>query len=250
MSVHKVEMKEGEEPYKWKVVKVADVGGDEEFTKGMLELSTVLEAAMIEGPQRDEVKHAIVCTLMDGLMPAFLKLEEIRASAGRAMPLMNLEQLYEDFARKLWKSYKELMQATLDLMGHKIGFLFQGEKEFQQGLIELRRLNPNLRAGFEQFLAETRDEWQNGLAKFRNTWVEHQRGERKQFQKFYDPKYAEWLFDTVWRTITDILPVFLELHLPYGTKLIEQHPDDPGPRWGQRFRYDVPHFRNITEPHP
>jgi hypothetical protein len=42
MSVHKVEMKEGEEPYKWKVVKVADVGGGEEFTKGMLELSQCL----------------------------------------------------------------------------------------------------------------------------------------------------------------------------------------------------------------
>src|ERR1039458_7589354 len=86
---------------------------------------------------------------------------------------------------------------------------------------------------------------QNELARFRNTWVEHQTGDRKQFQKFYDPKYAERLFDTVWHTIADILPVLLELHLPHGTRLIEQHPDDPGPRWGERFRYDVPHFRNL-----
>jgi hypothetical protein len=193
MSVHKVEMKEGEELYKWKVVKVADVGGDEEFTKQMLELGTVLEAGMILGPQRDAVRHAIVSTLMDGLMPAFLKLEEIRHSDGKAMPLMNLEQIYEDFARKLWKAYKELMQVTLDLIGHKIGFLFQGEREFKEGLVELRRVNPNLRSGFEKFLEETRDEWQNALAKFRNTWVKHQRGDRKRFQKFYEPKYAEWL---------------------------------------------------------
>ncbi|MGA9389811.1 MAG: hypothetical protein WBV69_05125 [Candidatus Sulfotelmatobacter sp.] len=245
MSVHKVEMKEGEEPYKWKVTKVADIGGDEEFTKGMLELASVLEAGMIEGHQRDEVKHAIVCTLIDGLMPAFLKLEEIRASTGKAMPLMNIEQLYEDFARKLWKAYKELMQVTLDLMGHNIGFLFRGDKEFREGLAVLRRENPNLRVGFEKFLQETRDEWQNDLSKFRNTWVEHQRGDRKQFHKFYDAKNAEWLFDTVWRTIADILPAFLELHLPHGTRLIEQHPNDPRPRWGQRFRYDVPHFRNL-----
>lgn len=142
MSVHKVEMKEGEEPYKWKVIKVADIGGDEEFTKQLLELTTVLEAGMILGPQREEVKHAIASILIDGLMPAFLKLEEIRASVGRAIPLMNLEQLYEDFARKLWKAYKELMQVTLDLMGHKIRFLFQGEKEFREGLVELRRANP------------------------------------------------------------------------------------------------------------
>jgi hypothetical protein len=232
-------MKEGEEPYKWKVIKVADIGGDEEFTKQMLELSTVLEAGMIEGTQREEVKHALVSILIDGLMPAFLKLEEIRASVGQAMPLMNREQLYEDFARKLWKAYRELMQVALDLMGHKIGFLFKGEKEFREGLVELRSLNSELRAGFQKFLEETRDEWQNDLSKFRNTWVEHQRGERKQFQKFYDPRNADWLFDTVWHTITDILPVFLELHLPYGTRLIEQNPNDPGPRWGQRFRYQL-----------
>jgi hypothetical protein len=245
MSVHKVEMKEGEERNKWKVIRVADVGGDEEFAKGILELTTVLEAGMILGSQRDEVKHAIVSILMDGLMPAFLKLEEIRASAGKALPLMNLEQLYEDFARKLWKAYKELMQVALDLMGHKIGFLFQGKKEFQEGLAELRRLNPSLRTGFEKFLEETRDEWQNELMKFRNTWVEHQRGDRKQFHKFYDPKYSEWLFDTVWHTIADILPVFLELHLAQGTRLVEQHPDDPGPPWERRFRYDHPAFRNV-----
>jgi hypothetical protein len=245
MTLHKLEMNPDEEPYKWKVVKVADVSGDEEFTKGMLELPTILEAGTIEGPRRDEVKHAIVCTLIDGITPAFLKLEEIRASSGKDLPLMNLEQLYEDFARKLWKAYKTLMQETLNLMGHNIGFLFQGENVFRNGLVELRRLNPNLRTGFEKFLEETRDEWQNELSKFRNTWVEHQRGDRKTFHKFYDPKHAEWLFDKVWRTITDILPVFLELHLPHGTRLIEQHPDDPNPRWPNRFRYDIPALRNV-----
>jgi len=238
-------MNPDEEPYKRKTVRVAEVDGNEEFTKQMLELTTVLEAGMILGPQRKEVKHAIVVTLMDGLIPAFLKLEEIRASVGKDLPLMNVEQMYEDFARKLWKSYKELMQVTLDLMGHKIGFLFEKEKEFQEGLVKLRVLNPNLREGFEQFLEETRNGWQKDLRKFRNTWVEHQRGDRKPFQKFYDPKHAEWLFDTVWRTIANILPVFLELHLPHGTRLIEQHPDDPNPRWLNRFRYDVPALRNI-----
>jgi len=157
---------------------------------------------MIEGAQREDVKHALVSILIDGLMPAFLKLGEIRASVDQAMPLMNREQLYEDFARKSWKAYKELMQVALDLMGHKIGFLFKCEKEFREGLVDLRSRNPELRAGFEKFLEETRDEWQNDLSKFRNTWVEHQRGERKQFQKFYEPRNAELLFDTVWRTIT------------------------------------------------
>jgi hypothetical protein len=30
-----------------------------------------------------------------------------------------------------------------------------------------------------------------------------------------------------------------------GVRLVEQHPDDPGARWAQRFRYDHPAFRNV-----
>lgn len=244
MSLYKAEMN-GQEPNKWPVVKVADIGYDEEFVKQIVELRPLVDAGMIDDPQRANIKEAITSVLVDGLMPAFLDLQKIRASVGRDLPLMNQLQPYEDFSGKLWKAYKHLMQETVKLMGHNIGFLFQNEKDFREGLIEFRRANPTARAGFEKFLEETRDEWQNELARFRNTWVEHQTGDRKQFQKFYDPKYAERLFDTVWHTIADILPVLLELHLPHGTRLIEQHPDDPGPRWGQRFRYDVPHFRNL-----
>jgi hypothetical protein len=45
------------------------------------------------------------------------------------------------------------------------------------------------------------------------------------------------LFDLVWRTIVEIIAAFLSLKLPLGFRLIEQSPDDPGPRWPNRFRY-------------
>ena len=107
-------------------------------------------------------------------------------------------------------------------------------------------MNPRLRDGFEAFLQKTRDTWQNDLAKFRNTFLEHQNSDRRQFEKFYRHEYAEALFERVWRTIADLLPLLLELHLPEGWTLIEQNPEDKGPRWQQRFRYYNPAFTDLT----
>jgi hypothetical protein len=242
MSSYRIEMN-GSEPNKWPVVKFADIGY-EDFVKEIVEIRSIVDAGTIEDPQRAKIKEAITSIVVDGLMPAFMEFRSIRASVGQDMPVMDRLLMYEQFSGKLWKSYKHLMRVVIDLMGYKIGFLFQNEKDFCEGIVEFRKANPGVRAGFEKFLEGTRDEWQNELAKFRNTWIEHQTGDRSQFRKFYDPKYAEWLFDTVWHTIADILPVFLELHLPFGIRLIEQAPNDQGPRWPQRFRYDHAAFRD------
>jgi hypothetical protein len=235
----------GLEPHKWKVEHVANVGGDEGFVKQMLELGTILEAGTIFNPRREEVKHSIISILMDGLTPAFLELEQIRASMGKQLPLMNREQLYEDFARKVWKAYKELMQKAAEQIGFKIGFIFRPDREFRQGLLELRTQHPTIRDWFEQFLEETRDNWQNDLSKFRNTWIEHQKGERRQFDKFYKPEYAEKVFNDAWDAIVTIIAAMLETHLPHGIRLIEQDKNDPSPKWPNRFRYSHPMFQQM-----
>src|SRR5271157_1089440 len=121
------------------------------------------------------------------------------------------------------------MQKAVRSMGFDIGFLFEREKEFQKGLRGFRTSNPLLRSvrkGYEEFLESNRKGWQNDLSQFRNTWVEHQQGDGRKFEKFYEPHSAELIFDCVWRTIADILPPLLEVHLPHGTRLVEQHPDD------------------------
>jgi len=158
---------------------------------------------------------------------------------------MNRQQLYEDFARKLWRAYKELTEKAAREMGFKIGFLFDNGKKFRKGLAEFRRQNPGEREWFEKLLEGARENWQNELAKFRNTWIEHPHGDRPKFAKFYTPEHAEYLFDAVWRTIADILPVLLELHFMHGVRLVEQDPNDPDPRWKQRFQYSHPAFTKI-----
>jgi hypothetical protein len=241
MTIHRV-TPSGLEPNKWKVQTVANVGTSEEFVHQMMELHPLVDAGTIFEPERQQVKEALTSILMDGLLPAFLELQEIRASVGKDIPLINRAQPYEDLARKLWKTYKELMEKAARLMGFKIGFLFDNDKKFREGLKAFREENPRLRQGFESFLEATRDNWQNDLSNFRNKWLEHPKEDPGKFKKFYDTQYAEALFDTVWRTIADILPPLLELRLTEGVTLVEQHPDDPGPRWGQRFRYNHPAF--------
>jgi hypothetical protein len=242
VTIHIMKMEPGKRPKDWKVVKLADSGGNEEFTRQILELRTIVDAGLIFDPEREGVKSAIVSILMDGVMPAFLELEQIRATAGKQIPLMNREQLYHGFAGKLWKAYKHLMPEAAKLTGFDIGFLFCAEKDFQKGLVELRTAYPTIADWFEEFLEATRQDWQNELSRFRNLWVEHQRGERKQFDKFYEPEYAENVFNQAWNAIVVILAAMLETHLPHGTKLIQQAEDDPAPKWGRRFRYQNPLF--------
>lgn len=232
--------RKGQEPNKWTMAKFADIGAGEEFVKGMLDVTPVLDAGTIEEPTRAKVKEAILAILIEGLMPAFLELRQIRDSAGTPLPLLDQWQPYEDLARKLWNSYSDLTQKAARLMGFKIGFLYDDEKTFRDGLKEFRQANPALKEGFESFLEQTRERWQNDLAKFRNTWLEHKVSDRRKFAKFYTVTYAEALFDATSKAILDILVALLELRLPRGVHLAEQSPDDPNPKWAQRFRYTLP----------
>lgn len=227
-------------PNKFKVELVAEVGTSEEFLKRMSELPLLVDAGDIDEPQRENVKSAIIAVLMEGLIPAFLKLREIRAPANRSLPLMDRQQLFEDFARKLWKAYKDLMERAAREMGFSIGFLFTADNKFREGLADFRGQHPGLQDWFEGLLEHARENWQNELAQFRNTWLEHMSADRKQFAKFYTVEHAEFLFDGAWRTIADILPALLELHFPPGIRLIEQDKNDPNPRWERRFRFTLP----------
>lgn len=232
----------GVPPNKWPVELEAEVGASEEFVKHMLEIPPLVDAGDIFEPQRHQAKEAIYVILMDGLIPAFLELRQIREPVGQTMPLMNRRQLYEDFARKLWKAYKQLTQDAAGQIGFNIGFLFDSDKKFRVGLAQFRCTNPGIREWFDNLLESVRQNWQNELADFRNNWIEHQQGDRRRFDKCYTPEYAEYVFESVWRTITYILPALLELHFPFGMRLVEQDPNDPGPRWQQRFRFTQPQF--------
>ena len=153
--------------------------------------------------------------------------------------MLNHFQMYEDFYGKLWRAYKEYMQRGVKAMGFDIGFLFQKDAQFEKGLKAFRENNPTAPPVLEEFLREVRRLWHTELADFRNTIVQHPDADRAQFQKFYNPQFAEALFREVWHTIVEILGMLLELRLPAGVYLEWQGWNDPGPRWSKRFRWQL-----------
>jgi hypothetical protein len=232
-------MKERNPPNKWKVVPFANVGTDEEFVRRMLEMFQLLGGTPIPDKQKEIAKDAIADILSEGLIPTFLELRNIRSSVGADLPLINKLQLYEDFARKLWKSYKDLTQRATAAMGFDIGFLFQDEKKFEAGLKNFRAENPSVLVTFEYYLRETRKRWQNDLGKFRNTFLEHKLGDRNDFRRFYEPATAEELFSVVSRTIVDILVCMMNLRMWPGMRIVEYDPNVHGPGWPNRFKWEI-----------
>jgi hypothetical protein len=237
MAIMKVSTDGRKPPNQWQSRKFADVGASEEFVKQFLELDGIFGGVAIPEPQRQQAKEAAMAIMMEGLLPAFLEVKKIRLPIGADVPVLDRMQPYEDFARKVWKAYKELMQRAAELLGYDIGFLYQKETRFEDGLKTFRKAHPDLPDAFEKLLRSARANWQNELAEFRN-FLEHQgASDRSKFRKFYEASNIEVLFDLVWRTIVEIIAAFLSLSLPLGFRLIEQSPDDPGPRWPNRFRY-------------
>lgn len=234
MSVFRVKAEPGKEPSDWKVEKFADTDGNEMFIRHVGELRTIVDATLIFGQQREDVKSAIMSILTDGLMPAFNELEKIRASKEKRMPLMDERELYHGFYGKLWKAYKELTQRAAKSADFKIGFLFANDIEFAKGLIDFRANYPAVRSELDKALAETRVKWQNELCNFRNTVVEHPDADATAFKKFYRPDFSELLFMEVWNTIVDLLAVLLDSRLAGGTRI--GLPDlKKYPKWTNRF---------------
>lgn len=231
----------------WKSMRFANVGTDEAFIREMLELVSILEGSLIEGEQRQKAKGAIVTIMNDGLIPAFMELRTIRAQETADLPMAERLQPYEDFARKLWKAYKDLTQRAAKEMGFKIGFLYQNDKDFEKGLKEFLTDWPRVQPGFEDFVRQTRSEWQNDFSKFRNCFVEHQEGERMDFKKFYDNEVVEKLFESVWGTIVDLLVILMSLKLHPMMHIVVNDPKIHGP-WPNRFRWIVKGFEPTKTP--
>lgn len=236
MSVYRLKAVPGEEPHKWKPEKFAEIDWSEAFVRHMTELCTIVEATSIYGEEREELKNAIMTVLIHGLMPAFSQLRKIRESKDNPFPIMDRREEYHDFCRKLWKAYKDLTQRAATAARFDIGFVFRDEKEFTKGLPIFTAKFPKVRSRFADFVSSARARWQNDLAIFRNTFLEHQVGDPERFAKYYDANYVEKLFEDVWNTIVDLLAMLLESKIASGMKLglpdRKQYPD-----WPNRFMF-------------
>ena len=236
------------EPNKWQVRKFADVGWDERFVRETVELIDLLKGTLLLEEEKVVATDAIGSVLSDGLIPTFLKLRKIRESVGKDLPVVDLYQMYEDFARKLWKSYKDLTQRAATAIGFDVGFFWQKESKFEEGLKKFRAANPSLVPDFEDYFREVRKLWQDDLAEFRNGFLEHQQGQREDFRKFYDAGFCEKLFEAVPRVIADILVMLMNLRMPAGCFIVLHDDAVFGPGWPNRFRWYIEGFEAPLTP--
>jgi hypothetical protein len=229
----------GGPPNTWKPTLFAHIGGNEEFViQLMSEMCELVDASMIYGDEREKLKEAILIISMEGLMPAFEHLKKIRALTGQE-PELNRKQLYEDFTRSLWHAYKDLMQKAANMMEPEFGFLCQRDTQFEAGLATWAKTRPEMAAAAGPDLRRVRTEWQNELGAFRN-YLEHKDDtDPKVYTHHYERAHAENIFDTVWRTIADILAMLISLHLPAGVRLMEIPPDQRTKVSPRRFCFDV-----------
>jgi hypothetical protein len=229
---------EGKEPCDWPKVHFANVGISEEFVEQFSgEFMELLDATAIYGTERDAIKEAIMTILVEGLMPAFEHLRKIRQSVSTPIPELNRRQLYEDFARVLWHAYKDLMPKAALLLGFNIGFLFESNAKFEKGIGKFNDEYPSLIMDIPGVLRRQRANWQQGLHKFRNDFLEHRKQDIEAFEIYYRPETAERLFDHSWRTMADLFPVFIEARYPPGWSIKEIPPADSIPNRRRRFQF-------------
>jgi hypothetical protein len=249
MGMHVITDSTGE-PSSWKVKHFADISGSEEFMQQLFtEIPELVEMTSIYGDDRKKLTEAILVISVEGLMPAFEHLKNIRASVGQQMPELNRRQLFENFEGRLWHAYKDLMQKAAKLMEPEIGFLFQKQDaQFEAGLLTLGGKQPKLAQAVAPYLRKQRSDWQEDLREFRN-YLEH-KDERDPgvFSSRYDAGHSEKLFESVWRAIADILAMLVGLHMSAGFTIAEIPPEERDSVRPRRFRLFRPGFPIAATP--
>jgi hypothetical protein len=237
MAIYRVSGISDKEPNEWPVTTFAAISGSEEFLRQLvMEMPELVDASSILEPERCKVKEAILIMSIEGLMPAFEHLKEIRAVVGQAIPILKRTTLYEDFSGALWVAYKRFAQEAAKLLCPDAGFIFQRKpSSFDQGALVFRDNWPAAPAWFIPYLEEQRAAWQNDLADFRN-FLEHG-APHADYSGRYDPEHAEALFGAVWRTVANILAALIGMHL--RPLLVEIPVNERSPVNPRRFRFAV-----------
>ncbi|MGB8655757.1 MAG: hypothetical protein WCD23_14665, partial [Candidatus Acidiferrales bacterium] len=134
------------EPNSWPIILFADVGTQEPFMARITSgLRDVLDATRHRN--KPQIAEAICALCLDCLIPAFISLRELRATAaGKRVPEITKITNFEGMYKNLWTAYKDRMQIAAGLMGYEIGFLFQKNSGFERGCVEFPTANPEVTA--------------------------------------------------------------------------------------------------------
>jgi hypothetical protein len=230
--LYRVRMNKGE-PSSWKVEHYANIGSSELFVfRFAIEIPRILDASLIQGKEREQVKLGISVFHTEGLVPAFEHLRKIRRHVSETPPLMNRKQAYEDFFRTLWHAYKDLFQSAVRGIGFDIGFLFKSDGEFEKGL-----QNSNTGSDFADYLRQQRADWQNDLKRVRNDYLEHRKLDWEDVKSFYCVEVAEKFFTGVSITAEEVLIGLIHNRLPPICGIVEIPESERDSNYPLRFQF-------------
>jgi hypothetical protein len=213
------------------------------------EVGDLLGGCVIKNQDKEDLKEAIHVMVLEGLMRAFAELQTIRANKDKALARLDRDRPYENFARALWHGYRHLFPKVAGRLGYDIRFLFLPDTTFDNRLpvFVAQHGNHLICTDIGGFLKAQRATWQNDLSVFRNDYLEHRQDKvAANVERFYDPEWAESVFNAVWRTIAELLSMFLESRFPAITSI---RPTPPERRRPERLRmWELHHCSPVQRP--
>ena len=79
--------------------------------------------------------------------------------------------------------------------------------------------------------------WQQGLAGFRNDFLEHRKKDFAEFDAYYQPDIAEMLFDHAWQTMAELFAAFIEAHFAPTSSIAVIPKEERDPKRMRRWRF-------------
>jgi hypothetical protein len=173
---------------------------------------------------------------------AFTDLVRLRALTAAGGPALDIERGYENLYGGLWQAYKDRFPRAMKTLGLDIGFLFQKDAAYERGSAELEAERPEL-ADLLKLMRADREQFQLGLARYRNDYIEHRSTDEAQIEAlrndFHRLDSAENTFENVWQAIEDHVALYVIASLPAGIHVIPIPEEQRDPARPTRFQFAV-----------
>jgi hypothetical protein len=231
----------------FKVEHYANFGtGEPWVARLVLGLQELVYAVPAFGATRDVFMNELG-EVFESLGMAFEELRSLRkqASEGGA-PALDVARSYASLYGYLWQAHKDRFQTAMNALGLDIGFLFQSDVNFEKGAAELLAARPEF-AELVDLMSRDRADFQNKLAEYRNTYLEHrdEQPDPNMLASFHRLDSAETMFENVWQAIEDYVVLYVIANLPPTIQVVEIPEEQRDPDRPTRFRFALLNAPNV-----
>ncbi len=187
--------------------------------------------------------------VFESLGMAFEELRTLRKRVAEGASVLALTKSYETLYGHLWQAYRDRFPAVMRALGLDIGFTHKNDAQFEKGATRLLARRPEL-ADLVDLMRRDRADFQNRLAEYRNTYLEHRkrRVDPKLLADFHHPGSAENTFENVWRAIEDYVVLYVIANLPPAIHAVEIPEEERDPTRPTRFRFAIEGLPPPTAP--